>query len=196
LVRYIAEDNEDALTIQESKPNAYLALQVKGQISHSFPLRGEVRLGREKDNAIVVADEKVSRHHALLSPIGDTYIIQDQGSVNGTYVNSVRIAQPTRLRHQDQIRLGDATFLFFIGPQEPTAIDQPAAPVAAAMPALPLLGASIPISVNSNQSIWVVIGCMAAAIVALLILLAIMFGLFLGRGQFLGLLLAWLISIG
>ncbi|MEW5957321.1 MAG: FHA domain-containing protein [Chloroflexota bacterium] len=193
-MRYIAEDNEEPPTIQEAGPNAYLALLVKGQISHSFPLQGEVKLGREKDNAVVVADQKVSRHHAVLTPVGETFIIQDQGSVNGTYVNGVRIAQPTRLRHYDQIALGDATFLFVMGPHKPSSANQAAAPMAAISP--PLRAGAIPALADNNRSIWVVIGCMAAAIVALLVLLAIIFGLFLGRSQLLGLLLWWVLNAG
>ena len=112
MVRYISDDPEDFLTIQEQPPVAHLALLVEGRVSHSFPLRGQIKIGREKDNTIVVADQKVSRHHATLEPLDDTYIIHDQGSANGTYVNSVRIGQPTRLHHQDKVRLGDTTFLF------------------------------------------------------------------------------------
>ena len=112
MVRYIAETEEEFQTIQESPPTAYLTLVVEGRMSHSFPLRGEVQLGREKSNAIVVADQKVSRHHASLIPIDDTFIINDQGSANGTYINGVLIAQPTRLKDEDRISVGDTTFLF------------------------------------------------------------------------------------
>jgi len=190
VVRYIAENDEEAPTIQESPASAHLALLAKGRVSQSFPLRGEVQLGREKDNAIVVADQKVSRHHALLTPIDETYIIQDRGSANGTYVNGVRIAQPTRLHHEDKISLGDATFLFVLGSTMPTTIDPPLA--SSASPVQAVLGASIPSVAKDGQPIWLVIGCMAAAIVALLIILAIMFGLFLGHNsQFLGLMLWW-----
>jgi len=192
MVRYIAENDGEAPTIHEAPASAQLALLVKGRASQTFPLRGEVQLGREKDNAIVVADQKVSRHHALLSPLDETYIIQDQGSANGTYVNGVRIAQPTRLHHEDKIRLGDAIFLFVLGSTMPETFDRPQA--AAASPVQAVLDASIPSMVKDSQPIWLIIGCMAAAIVALLLILAIMFGLFLGRSQFLGLMLWGLVG--
>lgn len=194
MVRYIEENDEEAPTIQEAPASAHLALLVKGRASQSFPLRGEVQLGREKDNAIVVADQKVSRHHAILTPIDETFIIQDQGSANGTYVNGVRIAQPTRLHHEDKISLGDATFLFVMGSTMPTTVDSP--PAQAASPIQAVLGGSIPSISRESQPIWLIIGCMAAAIVALLIILAIIFGLFLGRNQALGLVLWWLVGVG
>ena len=91
LVRYIAENEEDYKTLQEPPATAYLVLLVGGRASHAFPLRGELKLGRDKDNAVVVADQKVSRHHATLTPIDNTFIITDQGSANGTYLNGVQI---------------------------------------------------------------------------------------------------------
>ena len=196
MVRYISEDEEDFLTIQEPPPTAHLALLVEGRISHSFPLRGEVKLGREKDNTIVVADQKVSRHHALLTSIDDTYIIHDQGSANGTYVNGVQIGQPTRLHHNDKIGLGDNVFLFTTSRPDPTTIEQSVPAQAIAAPTQsPTSQIPIPLFSNTNMPVWVVIGCMAAAIMALLIILALMFGLFLGRGGQLGLMLMWLVSL-
>lgn len=195
MVRYISENDDDFLTIQESTPSAHLSLLVEGRISHSFPLRGEVLLGREKDNTIVVADQKVSRHHATLKPIDDSYVIYDQGSANGTYVNGVQIAQPTRLRHQDKITLGDATFLFTSSRPDPTTIEKIKLAGPALAPAPPPAASPLPFLSGNNMPVWLVIGCMAVAIIALMIILALMFGLFLGRGQ-LGLALWWLASGG
>lgn len=195
MVRYISENDDDFLTIQESTPTAHLSLLVEGRLSHSFPLRGEALLGREKGNTIVVADQKVSRHHATLKPIDDSYVIYDQGSANGTYVNGVQIAQPTRLRHQDKITLGDTTFLFTSSRPEPTTIErfQPGAAVIG--PVSPPVAAPLPFLSADNRPVWLVVGCMAVVIIALLIILALMFGLFLGRGQ-VGLALWWLASGG
>ncbi|RME79177.1 MAG: FHA domain-containing protein [Chloroflexi bacterium] len=180
MVRYIAENDADEnsqdLTIQQSPPAAYLALMVEGRLRQTFPLRGEVTLGREKDNGIVVSDEKVSRYHAVLIPTAGTFILQDRGSTNGTYVNGVRIAQPTRLFNQDKITLGDTIFVFSTTLPDPDTV----------IPAEPARIEPVPASgyhalADSNTPIWVAIGCMAAAIVVLLIILAVMFGLYLGQ---------------
>ncbi len=204
MVRYIEEDEEKLLTLQDLPPSAYLVLLIEGRNSHTFPLRGEIYLGREKNNGIVVADRKVSRRHVALKPIDDTFIVIDQGSANGTYVNGMLIGQPTRLRHQDKIRIGDATFLFTTN--QPDSSDDKVAASSASAPAIsatpepaaslspapsqsPAAHAPTPLLADSNRPVWMIIGCMALAIVVLLILLALLFGLFLGGSGQLGLLL-------
>jgi hypothetical protein len=120
LVRYIADDSEEeARTLQEPPPTAYLVLLIKGKVSQSFPLREEIQLGRERGNTVVVADQKVSRHHARLTPVDNTFIVTDLGSANGTYVNGVKINQPTRLRNNDRLGIGDTTFIFTASQPEP-----------------------------------------------------------------------------
>lgn len=197
MVRYIEGNDDEGATIQETAAKAYLALVVEGRVSQTFPLRGEVQLGREKSNAIVVADQKVSRHHAKLAPVEKTFIIQDQGSANGTYVNGVRIAQPTRLRDNDKIGIGDASFIFSTSEPDATTYDQPT-PSQAASPRFssPIsMPSSVPLITGDTRPIWLVIGCMALAIVALLVILALMLGLFVGRTQ-VGLAFLWLMQSG
>jgi hypothetical protein len=45
---------------------------------------------------------------------------------------------------------------------------------------------------DSNRTIWLAIGCMAVAIIVLLIILALILGVFMGRTQ-VGLALFWLV---
>ncbi|MBE7549854.1 MAG: FHA domain-containing protein [Anaerolineales bacterium] len=193
MVRYIAESEEDFKTLQEPPAAAYLVLLVGGRPSHAFPLRGEIRLGRDKDNAVVVADQKVSRHHATLAPIDNTFILTDQGSANGTFLNGVQIAQPTRLKHHDRLTLGDTTFLFTIGqpdltpPPEHPAPAPPVPPAATAFPPLaPPAAPAAPFLAEAHMPIWVLVGCMALVIIALLFVLALLLGLFMGSSQLLG----------
>lgn len=181
MVRFISE-NED-LTIQEARPQAYLTLITDNRLGHTFPLRGEVELGREKSNAIVVSDPKASRHHALLSPGQQGFIIQDQVSANGTYVNGVLIGQPTPLNHKDKVMIGDTLFLFTV--KEPTLDDLGSLRTASASaaPDPPSAAAPSSSSMIKDQPVWVVIGCMAVALVILLFLVALMLGLFIGSNQ-------------
>lgn len=179
MVRYIAESEEDFKTLQEPPPTAYLVLLVGGQPSHTLPLRGEIQLGRDKENAIVVADQKVSRRHAILTPIDDTYILTDQGSANGTYLNGVQIAQPTRLKNNDRLTLGDTTFLFSQGQPDLAAFDRPVppAPVLPPRPAASTPALALP---QNNTPIWVVLGCMALLILVLLLALVLLLGVYVG----------------
>jgi len=55
---------------------------------HLHRLRGSAtRIGRSPDNDLVVADDKVSRHHAVINNADTTHIITDLGSANGVHVN-------------------------------------------------------------------------------------------------------------
>ena len=53
------------------------------------------------------ADQKTSRHHAMLQRQGVVYQISDLNSGNGTYVNGKRITEPTLLKNGDILQIGD-----------------------------------------------------------------------------------------
>jgi ABC transport system ATP-binding/permease protein len=52
---------------------------------------GTFTIGRESDNHIVLADVLASRHHAAVVPTPSGKEIRDLGSINGTFVNGVRV---------------------------------------------------------------------------------------------------------
>jgi len=64
-------------------------------------------IGRRTGNDVVVAAAGVSRDHAKIHRQGDQYVLHDQGSRFGTFVNNERITE-RELRHGDAIRFGDA----------------------------------------------------------------------------------------
>lgn len=72
--------------------------------------RHPVAIGRQADNTIILSDPQASRHHANISWQAGTYIVQDMGSANGTYVNGQRITAPTLLRPGDVLRVGGTIF--------------------------------------------------------------------------------------
>ncbi|HYY96290.1 MAG TPA: FHA domain-containing protein [Pyrinomonadaceae bacterium] len=63
-------------------------------------------------------ETKISRRHARIWREGDTFLVEDLGSVNGTVVNeAVRLGprQPRPLANGDRLRLGETTLHFLIG---------------------------------------------------------------------------------
>ncbi|MDX2147754.1 MAG: FHA domain-containing protein [Planctomycetota bacterium] len=68
-------------------------------------------IGRSSE-ALPISDTAVSRRHAELTPDDGLWFIRDLNSQNGTYVNGQRIAERTRLRAGDQIRVGSSLFVF------------------------------------------------------------------------------------
>lgn len=75
------------------------------------PLRkGVTRLGRGADSDIRIDDPGVSRHHADII-VGNSVVLRDLGSTNGTFVDGVQVSQTT-LRDGSTIRLGSTSLTF------------------------------------------------------------------------------------
>ena len=80
---------------------------------HVHRLKGSAtRIGRHPDNDLVVPDDKVSRHHAVINNADTTHIITDLGSANGVHVNGERIRATAELHDGDTIRIGGQLFVF------------------------------------------------------------------------------------
>lgn len=74
-----------------------------------FPLtKKSVWLGRDTSCEIVMEASAVmiSRKHAEIRRESSIFFIHDNGSFNGTLINSQRISAPTQLYHGDEIQLG------------------------------------------------------------------------------------------
>ena len=72
---------------------------------------GAVTIGRSTDNDIVIQDVLASRHHAFLTqtPLGTE--IRDAHSVNGTFVNGVRVGSAV-LTEGDVVTIGNVDLVF------------------------------------------------------------------------------------
>jgi hypothetical protein len=72
-----------------------------------FPLRrGETLIGRSPYCSIVISSSLVSREHAALRLDGDTLVLADLGSTNGTSVNGEPLGAPRTLQPGDVVRIG------------------------------------------------------------------------------------------
>lgn len=93
-------------------------------------IKQQIWLGRDK-SCDVILDSKaamVSRKHAEISRQGNSFIVSDNKSFNGTLVNKQRISAPTPLYHGDEIQLGMG------GPVLRFNLPQQVAPKGASMP--------------------------------------------------------------
>lgn len=73
---------------------------------------GDVVIGRDGDNGIVLAENTVSRRHARLLRDGQgQFTVSDLGSANGIYINGTRI-QRAILAAGDELKIGDNYFRF------------------------------------------------------------------------------------
>jgi two-component system cell cycle sensor histidine kinase/response regulator CckA len=86
----------------------------KGLLQRTFyALEGEITIGRDTENAICLAEEKVSRTHARLSLKGRGWVLEDLKSRNGTFVNGQKI-ELQELKHNDLIRIGQSSLRFLV----------------------------------------------------------------------------------
>ncbi len=72
---------------------------------------GVVTVGRTPQSDIFLDDVTVSRKHAEIERNESGYRIRDVGSLNGTYVNRVRV-DAVDLRNGDEIQIGKYRFKF------------------------------------------------------------------------------------
>jgi pSer/pThr/pTyr-binding forkhead associated (FHA) protein len=94
-------------------------------------IHGTCSIGRLSSNSIMLPDERVSRRHALINVQGHhEFWLVDLGSGNGTYLNERRVAQPTRLRDGDKIKIAEF-LLFFHESPEATGLSAPVTPATA-----------------------------------------------------------------
>ena len=56
-------------------------------------------------------DVTVSRNHAVVVREGDAYVISDEGSLNGTYVNRRRV-ESAKLEDGDEVQIGKYKLTF------------------------------------------------------------------------------------
>ena len=73
-------------------------------------------IGREAGTEIVIEDPQISRRHATLTRQGNTYLLEDIGSTNGTYVNGRRVTAPVLLSNGDMLGLADTIVLVVQAP--------------------------------------------------------------------------------
>src|SRR6266496_2314036 len=71
--------------------------------------RNESLLGRDPSCEVMVADGSVSRKHARIEHRAGAWIVTDQGSANGTFLDSQKIGEAT-VRHGQELRFGAVAF--------------------------------------------------------------------------------------
>ena len=70
-------------------------------------VRDEYSVGRDVENAIRLTERNISRKHAILKRNAVGWILVDERSYNGCFVNGKRIAGEHRVENGDLVQLGD-----------------------------------------------------------------------------------------
>ena len=77
-------------------------------IDRGFEAGQQITIGRAPEVTLFVDSPLVSRVHATLSWQGSTWVLSDNGSTNGVFVDAQRVTGPLPIGRPMQVRLGDA----------------------------------------------------------------------------------------
>ena len=116
------------MSLPPARPTAKLVVSGTTELDASFLLQKDSNLvGRtdpmsnifpEVDLSRFDPETKVSRRHARIWREGESFMVEDLGSVNGTVVNDlIRLEprQPRALDSGDRIKMGETTLHFLVG---------------------------------------------------------------------------------
>lgn len=116
-ISYVPGDEErEPATAQETLPEgASLVIRSGGgRAGETYPLSGETTtIGRHPDSIIFLDDVTVSRRHAEIVRQGGAFVIVDQNSLNGTYVNRQRLERAL-LSDGDELQIGKYKLTFIL----------------------------------------------------------------------------------
>ncbi|MFL5345095.1 MAG: sigma 54-interacting transcriptional regulator [Hyalangium sp.] len=95
-------------------------LDVARLVAMFGPCRGIAReldspltVGRTAEGGLQLLDDKVSREHCAIEPIGPAgHVVRDLGSRNGTWLNGQLLKETTRLRPGDHISVGESVLVY------------------------------------------------------------------------------------
>lgn len=79
-------------------------------VGTEIPLEGaQITLGRAPDSTIVIDDDYASSRHARIYESEGSWIVEDLGSTNGTWIDRTRLTVPTVLTVGVPLRVGRTT---------------------------------------------------------------------------------------
>jgi predicted component of type VI protein secretion system len=87
---------------------------ISGAQSWRFSLEADrTSIGKAAENEVALEHDPTASHlHAVLERFPAAWCVTDLGSSNGTWVNGERIWSAHRLRHGDEIRVGQTRLIF------------------------------------------------------------------------------------
>lgn len=109
-----AEPRRPASRPRPSKPKASAWLVAQDGKSYQLFV-GETVIGRSsKCDIQIIGDTTLSKRHAKLTERNGRFTLHDLASTNGVKINGKRLRQPVLLAADDQVQLGDNTYLKFV----------------------------------------------------------------------------------
>jgi hypothetical protein len=108
------EDPAEVLEDLGVKGPALVVRSGGGRAGETFHPEGDrTTIGRSPDCEIFLDDVTVSRKHAVLTQRDGTFVIEDLGSLNGTFLNRHRI-ESAELNDGDELQIGKYRLMFLL----------------------------------------------------------------------------------
>jgi pSer/pThr/pTyr-binding forkhead associated (FHA) protein len=89
-----------------------VVLDASGSRVSTHRLSGTLEIGRDPSCQIRPEDTYISQQHARIFDRNGSWVVEDLGSTNGTYLNGAPLTGPQPLHPGDSIRIGDSEFTF------------------------------------------------------------------------------------
>ncbi len=114
---------QDSAAVEALPPTSALLIVQHGPNAGARFLLDSPRTtaGRSPDADIFLDDVTVSRKHAEFVGDGGSYAVRDVGSLNGTYLNRIRIDDTVPLRDGDEVQIGKYRLTYHPSPNRPVA---------------------------------------------------------------------------
>ncbi len=93
-------------------PTKVVVLNESGSRVSTHRLTGALDIGRDSACAIRPDDTYLSQQHARIFERNGSWVVEDLGSTNGTFLNGQPLSGPQPLHDGDRIRIGDSEFTF------------------------------------------------------------------------------------
>jgi len=121
---------------------AKLTLQFEGCVLKEYVVGPGMTIGRLPDNAVIIDNPAVSGHHARVFRDGDSVILEDLKSTNGTFVNGQHTTHHV-LRNGDVVLVGKHQLVFERGVEE----------LSAPAPMIPGLGDTVYLDTKQHRAL-------------------------------------------
>ena len=95
---------------------AYIITNLCNRVSSTlFQPQMTWSIGRNREAAIPLRDRMLSRHHSILMYVRNVgFNLLDLNSMNGSFINNVRVENRASLKDGDFVRVGNTEFFFFL----------------------------------------------------------------------------------
>jgi pSer/pThr/pTyr-binding forkhead associated (FHA) protein len=87
-------------------PSKVVVLDANGSRVSTHRLSGTLEIGRDSACQIRPNDTYLSQQHARIFDRNGSWMVEDLGSTNGTYLNQQKVTVPSQISPGDRIRVG------------------------------------------------------------------------------------------